>query len=150
MNIQQSYREAAVRGANPVELVIRLYEQMVEDLRQAAIAIDQNDIERRTQRTKHSLLVLGHLQSSLDFAAGGRVARNLDNFYNVLRGSLLRVQFRPSKAGIRQLITDVLAVRAAWIEVERAEKQKVSALGEAPATVSAAPDPDRPRLNWKG
>lgn len=150
MNIQQSYREAAVRGASPVELVIRLYEQIVEDLRQASLAVDQNDIERRTQRIKHSLLVLGHLQSSLDFAAGGKVARDLDNFYNVLRGRLMQVQFRPAKAALRQVITDILAVREAWIQVDRAEKQKASALSGAPATAAANAAADRPRVNWKG
>jgi flagellin-specific chaperone FliS len=48
MNIQQSYREAAVQGARPVELVVRLYEQMIEDLRQVMQAVENNDIRRRT------------------------------------------------------------------------------------------------------
>jgi flagellin-specific chaperone FliS len=43
MNAQQSYREAAVRGASPVELVVRLYEQMIEDMRQVSAAIEKND-----------------------------------------------------------------------------------------------------------
>ena len=80
MNIQQSYRESSARGASPVDLVVRLYEQIVEDLRQAAIAIDQNDIRRRTKRINHAILVIGHLQSPLDFDNGGKVAQDLDTF----------------------------------------------------------------------
>ena len=45
MNIQQSYREANVRGAGPVELVVGSMSKSIEDLRQAAIAIEQNDID---------------------------------------------------------------------------------------------------------
>ncbi len=78
MNIQQSYRESAVRGATPLALVVRLYEQMIEDLRQVANAIEQNDIERRSNRIKHALLVIAHLQSTLDFAQGGKVAQDLN------------------------------------------------------------------------
>ncbi|MGA8539424.1 MAG: flagellar export chaperone FliS, partial [Terriglobales bacterium] len=121
MNIQKHYREAAVRGANPVALVVRLYEQMIEDMRQVAIAIERNDIQRRSDRVKHAILVIAHLQSSLDFALGGKVARDLDNFYNALRENVLWVQFHPSKRAANQVITDLLAVREAWIEVERTE-----------------------------
>lgn len=141
MNIQQSYRESSARGASPVDLVVRLYEQIVEDLRQAAIAIEQNDIERRTKRINHAILVIGHLQSPLDFVNGGKVAKDLDHFYNVLRQNLVQLQFYPSKRGAAQLITDVLAVREAWIKVERAENPSVAI---AAGTVPPAPRTLRP------
>lgn len=149
MNIQQSYREAAVRGAGPVELVVRLYEQTIEDLRQAASAIEQNDIERRTKRIKHAILVVGHLQSALDFAKGGKVAQDLDNFYNAVRQSLVWVQFHPSKRGVTQLITDLLAVREAWIVVDRAERPSVT-LAAGMVASAAGPESDHERVDWKG
>ncbi|MGA9356379.1 MAG: flagellar export chaperone FliS [Terriglobales bacterium] len=121
MNIRQSYREASVQGANPVQLVVRLYEQLIEDMRQVTNAIDRNDIPLRTERIRHALLVIGHLQSALDFAQGGLVARHLDDLYNTLRRNVVAVQFRPSKRGVAQLITDLLVLREAWVEVERAE-----------------------------
>jgi len=152
MTIQHSYREATVRGASPVELTIRLYEQTIEDLRQAAIAIEQNDIERRSNCIKHALLVVGHLQSSLDFEKGGEVAENLNRFYDVLRGRLLAVQFRPSKRGIAQQITDLLAVRAAWIEVERSERMPEAAAtaGPAPSALGAGAASAVAHMDWKG
>ncbi|MGD0414188.1 MAG: flagellar export chaperone FliS [Terriglobales bacterium] len=156
MNSQQSYREGTVRGANPVELVVRLYEQMIEDLRQVAIAIEQKDIERRTKRINHVILVIGHLQSSLDFANGGKVAKNLDNFYNVLRQNLIQVQFHPSKRGVAQLITDLLALREAWIQVERAENPSATtaAVTTAASMVPFGADPDSDsghgRADWQG
>src|SRR5271168_3011094 len=82
MSIQQMYREASIRGANPVALIVKLYEQLIEDMRHVAIAIDQNNIELRSNRIKHAILVIGHLQSSLDFERGGKVARDLEDFYH--------------------------------------------------------------------
>src|ERR1700691_5681653 len=119
MSVQHTYREAMVWGASPVGLVVQLYEQVIEDLRQAAKAFEQNDICGRTKYINHAILVIGHLQSSLDSANGGKVGKDLDHFYNVTRQNLVQVQFYPSKRGFTQEITNWLAVREAWIAVER-------------------------------
>ncbi len=150
MNVQQSYRETAVQGASPVGLVVRLYEQMVEDLRQVAKAIENNDIRLRTKRINHAILVVGHLQSPLDFANGGKVAKDLDHFYNVLRQNLVQVQFFPSKRGVAQLITDLLAVREAWIKVERGENPSVATAAGMVRSSPADLDSDPVRMNWQG
>jgi len=150
MNVQKSYREATVQGANPVELVVRLYEQMIQDLRQVANAIEKKDIALRSNRIKHALLVVGYLQSTLDFDQGGKVARDLENFYNTLRQSLVWVQLHPSKGGVAQLITDLLALREAWIQVERAENPSVTTAAGIVPSSAADPDADRVRMNWQG
>lgn len=153
-NPRTAYRENDVRGATAVRLVVLLYEQLVQDLRHALQAIEQNDIELRTKRINHAILVIGHLQSPLDFANGGKVAQDLNHFYNVLRQNLVQVQFHPSQAGLSQQITDLLAVREAWTEVERAE---TSSVATAVATSSGMfppgaddSEPDRARMDWKG
>jgi flagellar secretion chaperone FliS len=152
MNIQQSYREASVQGANPVALVVRLYEQMIEDMRRVALAIEANDIRRRTDRIRHTILVIGHLQSTLDHAQGGKVARNLDKFYDALRQNVVYVQFHPTKRAATQVIVDLLAVREAWIQVERAQHpstpsaDQIFRSGEANSEF----DSNRARVDWNG
>ena len=110
-NARSVYRENDVRGASPVRLVVLLYEQMIQDLTQAAQAIEQDDIPLRTKLINHAILVVGHLQSPLDFEKGGKTAQELDRFYNALRQNLVQVQFFPSKPGVCKLITDLLAVQ---------------------------------------
>jgi len=146
-NARTTYRENNVGGASAERLVVLLYEQIVQDLTRAAQAIAQNDIMLRTKLINHAILVIGHLQSPLNFDQGGKVAKDLEHFYNVLRQNLVQVQFFPSKAGIQQLITDVLAVREAWIEVERTEGPSVTAR----AVPSAAdPESEPVRVDWRG
>ena len=153
-NPRTAYRENDVRGATAVRLVVLLYEQLVQDLRQALQAIEQNDIEVRTKRINHAILVIGHLQSPLDFANGGKVAQDLDHFYNALRQNLVQVQFHPSQAELSQQITDLLAVREAWTDVERAEKSLVATT--VTTTSSTVPsgaesiESDPVRVTWKG
>lgn len=153
-NPRTAYRENDVRGATAVRLVVLLYEQLVQDLRHALQAIEQNDIEVRTKRINHAILVIGHLQSPLDFANGGKVAQDLDHFYNVLRQNLVQVQFHPSQAELSQQITDLLAVREAWADVERAEKSLVATT--VTTTSSTVPsgaesiESDPVRVTWEG
>jgi flagellar secretion chaperone FliS len=157
-NARTLYRENDVRGASALRLVVLLYEQLVQDLRQALQAMELNDIELRTKRINHAILVIGHLQSPLDFDKGGKVARDLDHFYNVLRQNLVQVQFQPSKAGLCQQITDLMAVREAWVEVERTGETSVnvaapdtSAAPPSKASYGAAsPESDPVTFNWKG
>lgn len=145
-----AYREADVRGASPVRLVVLLCEQVIEDLRQAARALEQNDIERRTNQINHAILVIGHLQSGLDFANGGKVAQDLDHFYSVLRQNLVQAQFSPSVTGLTQQITDLLAVREAWIEVERAQKLLATTADATVPSSAGGSEPDAVRVDWKG
>ena len=156
-NVSKTYREADVRGATAVRLVVLLYEQIVRDLTQAAQAVEQNDIELRTRCINHAILVVGYLQSPLDFGKGGKVAKDLDQFYNVLRQNLMQVQFFSSKTGVNQLITDALAVREAWSEVERAESAVITrsvtvptSSVAAPSSISTASDSSSVRTNWQG
>jgi flagellar secretion chaperone FliS len=149
-NTRTTYRENEVRGATPVRLVVLLYHQIIQELTQAAQTIEQSDIELRTKLLNHVILVIGHLQSPLDFENGGKVAQDLDHFYNVLRQNVVQVQFFPSQAGIRQLIADVLAVREAWIEVERAESSSIPIVPHPLPAGAAELGSESVRLDWKG
>ncbi|HEY3971867.1 MAG TPA: flagellar export chaperone FliS [Candidatus Sulfotelmatobacter sp.] len=121
MNARLSYRKAAVPGASPVRLVILLYEQAVEDLRRALAAHGRGDIEARTREINHAILVIAHLQSSLDKDQGGMVAINLERFYNQVRASLVDAQCRQSAAELERQISFLMQVHQAWCEVERAQ-----------------------------
>src|SRR5271165_879383 len=129
MNATLSYRESAVEGASPVRLVALLYEQAIEDLKRARAALDRGDIEARTRAINHAVVVIGYLQSSLDKEQGGRVAENLERFYNQLRASLVEAQFKQSAAILERQISYLVEVHAAWGQVE----QDVERANAAPA-----------------
>jgi flagellar secretion chaperone FliS len=144
---QIAYREAAVRGASPVQLVIRLYEQIIEDLRQAIKAVEQNQIELRTKKINHAILVIAHLQSALDFQAGPEPARRLSSFYDSVRSGLVRAQFRGSKELLAQQVTDLMEVRSAWLELEH--REQASGVAAANQTKILLVDSEQARGSWK-
>jgi len=137
MDARFSYREAAVRGASPVQLVIYLYDQAIEDLRRALVALGKRDVEGRTLAINHTLKVIGQLEGTLDMERGGAVAGNLHRFYDSVRKGLMQAQARQSAKILQEQIQQLATVRDAWIEVERSET------GSAP---SAAPLPISPAM----
>lgn len=121
MDPRIAYRQADARGATSLRLVVMLYEQIIQDLRQASLAIDQNNIELRTKRINHALDVICLLQATLNLERGGRVAQNLVRFYDTVRANLCEAQFQASKEILARQVTDLLTVREAWEQVERLE-----------------------------
>jgi flagellar protein FliS len=133
MDAKSSYREAAVRGASPVQLVICLYDQAISDLRGAIVALGKGDIEARTRGINHALNVVGHLHGSLDLERGGKVARNLYRFYSLVRAGLIEAQLRQSAKILELQISHLAQVRESWLEVERASAPAKAALPASPS-----------------
>jgi flagellar secretion chaperone FliS len=129
MNPRLTYRESAVAGASPVRLVILLYEQAIEDLRRALTACRAGYVEERTRQINHAILVLGHLQSSLDAERGGAVAAHLDRFYNQVRAGLVEAQCGQSAVILERQISHLTEVHEAWCEVERTHAPTVASQG---------------------
>ena len=148
MNARNEYLENSVRGASPLGLVVKLYEQIVEDLRRAMAAIDANQIDKRTNAINHAILILEQLQGRLDHAGGGEVADNLDRFYNVIREKLLQAHILQSKSQISEVMSAVLEVRDAWQQAERAQRNTLQTPGD-PNEASAEAKSNAVRLDWK-
>jgi flagellar protein FliS len=112
------YRETSARGNRPVELVVKLYDAILEDLRRAMNEAGSGDVPGRTASLNHALLIIAELQSVLDHAQGGEIAQRLDGFYNVTRALILDANIHSSHERIQRLIDLYLPLRQAWKQVE--------------------------------
>jgi len=115
-NAQSVYREIDMQGATPLQLVVALYDAILQDIRAAIAAQRHNDIEERSAQVKHCLLTLAQLQGRLDFERGGEVAQNLDRFYSMIRGKLLEASIKASAEAFALIADMVATVRSAWNE----------------------------------
>jgi flagellar secretion chaperone FliS len=112
--IELSYRKSAIEGASPIGLVIALYDRLSGDLRRAASAIRENDIEERCSQLNHAALILGQLENWIDKANGGDLAANLSALYAHLRSKLMEASLKQSASIIDTQIELILSVRGAW------------------------------------
>ena len=130
-----AYRENAVRGATPLELVVILFDAALDDMRRALSAMQASDFEQRATAIRHAMLVLQQLQGTLDFEKGGQVARQFEQFYNLVRAKLLESQLRNSPEMMQQQIHFMAEVRDCWVEAEKQLQPKTT----APAAMTAPP-----------
>ncbi len=112
------YRRAATQHASVVGLVIALHDTLTGNLRRAAEAMDQGDIQRRCDELVHALKVLQQLESMLDMENGGTTAVQIQRFYTHVRQQILMAQFKLSSAILYKQIEVVLEVREAWQQLD--------------------------------
>lgn len=153
MNSQQigeTYRQIGAQGADPLELVVMLYDVLLDDLGRAIQALREHDIEKRTAELQHALRILEQLQGALDMERGGEPARNLDRLYSKVRAKLIEAQWKSSAALLESQIELLRPVRDAW---RQARTQQAASATASDSSASASPDmppPDaRPSLEFR-
>lgn len=114
-----AYHQSSAFGASAVGQVVALYDTILRDFHRAMAAIEAGQVEKRVNASNHALMVIGELQSVLDFERGGEVAHNLNNFYNVTRPMIAYASIISSCEKFQELIGMYTRMRAAWSKVER-------------------------------
>jgi flagellar secretion chaperone FliS len=144
-DIASLYRQVSASGSNPVGLVVKLYDAILEDFRRAREAIAAGEVERRVSSLNHALLVIAELEGVLDFDRGGVVARQLQGFYGVTRGLIVEANLHASPERIERLLTLYKPLRQAWQQVESdVANHKVNVPAREPRAVQTAIEPERP------
>lgn len=112
------YRRAALQHASVTGLVVALHDTLVGNLRRAADAISNSDIQTRCNELCHGFKVLQQLESMLDIKNGGETALTVRRFYTHVRGQMLSAQFTLSAPTLLKLVQSVLEVRQAWHQLD--------------------------------
>jgi flagellar protein FliS len=112
------YRRTAAEAPGGLALLIALFDTLAGDLRRAAEAQRENDIERRCREVRHALLVVGHLESWVNQGTGGVLAQELAAFYAALRCKLIEAEASRSAETLEQQMFRVLDLREHWQQIE--------------------------------
>jgi flagellar secretion chaperone FliS len=126
---QLAYQEAAVRNANPIDLVIMLYDILARDLHSAIEAMEAGNIELRSAKLKHGFLALQQLEGSLNMD-GGEMATSMSRYYSMLRAQMMKAQIQQDAGVLRELVQLLFSVREAWDELN----SRLTASVQAPAS----------------
>jgi flagellar secretion chaperone FliS len=115
----REYKENAVRGASPVGLIVMLYEEVIRSVRKGQREIASGNIEERTKSLSHAINVVGHLQSVLNFEKGGRIARDLSVFYDLMRSQIMEASIKGHHQLLESIATEFSKIKETWEEVDR-------------------------------
>ncbi len=132
MTTALSYRKSAIEGASTIGLMIALFDTLAGDLRRAAVALHNNDIQTRCNELNHAALVLGQLESWLDLKNGGESAQTLSRFYAYLRAKMIEAAATKSAKLIETQIDMILHIRSAWQQLDAPPAQESELDGQVP------------------
>jgi flagellar secretion chaperone FliS len=111
------YQVHAIEGANPVDLVVALYDGIIRFLFSAKEALERKDVGGRRANVKKAMDIIVHLQAILRMDVGGRVAETLAEYYSTMFALILQASQAESPARFDHAIKCIQNVREAWKKV---------------------------------
>ena len=88
MNGFETYQETAVCTQSRGRLVVMLYDGAIRFLKQAIIALEQNDYAAKGVHLTKAMDIIFELNTILDMEQGGQIAQNLRSLYNFMHRHL--------------------------------------------------------------
>lgn len=144
-----AYQQATASCASAVGQVVALYDRMLRDFRQAAVAVESGEVEKWVNALNHTQTIIGELQGVLDFERGGEAAKRLNSFYNVARVLVMKAGVENSTASLQELVSMFTRMRTAWAKVEQTvapveptQRLRVSSQPQGHFSPQAAPLPE--------
>jgi len=116
------YLENMVANANPVRLVIMLYEKAINCLENALELRDTEDFDMQKSKYEEmgrALEIISVLDATLDMERGGEIAKNLREIYRSLMDELTYQMLKEDKERLEKVIKILKNLKSAWEEVER-------------------------------
>jgi flagellar protein FliS len=123
-NAQAAYRDTRIKTASQGQLIIMLYDGILKNLDNAIELLNLNMREKKTTRIEQigkaiirAQEIITELSVSLDFEAGGDVAKNLYSLYVWFNHELLEASIsRNAKRvlGVRGMVSDL---RRSWADI---------------------------------
>jgi flagellar protein FliS len=115
----QTYQTQDIETADPVGLVVRVFEEASRNLAQARAALKAEKTAAKGERIHRVCLCLGVLQSALDMKRGDEVARNLDRLYTYLQRRLTEGHLQNDDGALEEVANHLTELGAAWRQAAR-------------------------------
>ncbi len=113
------YREVGIKTANPVQLVVILYDGAIQALQEAQEFLRQKNIPGRARCINRAVGIISELQASLNFSAGGDIAQSLDRLYDYMKQRIFKASVDQSPEPLAEVVTLLGNLRSAWVELAR-------------------------------
>lgn len=112
-----TYQRNAVLTATPEKLVKLLYDGAVKNLERSRIGLGDSKTARSPevgQALSRAMGILGELRASLDHAAGGEIARDLDRLYEFGLDQLSQANLTRSPTGVNNTLKVMRTLQEGW------------------------------------
>lgn len=125
--------ESKVETANPVELIVMLYDGAILACNSALPFIQQDNYERRSHFIYKAIRIIqSGLRMSLDHSVNGDFSVNLDALYIYMTNQLVKANIEVDEAPVQEVVKLLKELKGAWQQISQTEVAKKAA-NQSPA-----------------
>jgi len=106
-----------IAGADPHGLVLMLMDGAFERMNTARGCMQRGDVGRKAKLLHSCIRLIAELRGCLDLARGGAIAQNLSDLYDYMMRQLLRANVENKAAFIDEVLSLLVEIRSAWVEI---------------------------------
>jgi flagellar protein FliS len=121
--VATKYQHSQVTHADPVHLILMLYDGALARLAQAKQRIHERNHLQAGLAVSKAQAILAELRQSLNLEEGGEIASNLDRLYAYLHDRLVKVALDYRPEPLDEAARLLSELRPAWAEVARQAKE---------------------------
>lgn len=116
-NLIEKYQEQAVKTMSRGELIIKLYDEVIKNLKYASVLFKQNNIPGAKKCTTKCKDILNYLIVILDNKYD--LSKTLNKLYSFMLGQIIQTNATGDASHIDGIIPKLQELREAWAEAEK-------------------------------
>ena len=108
------YKQTQITTANRGQILIMLYEAAIRYVKKASLSIDNKDLAGKGVAIGKTHDIINELLNTLDFEAGGQIARDLERLYNFMTEQLIKSNMENSKDPLLSVEKNLITLLEGW------------------------------------
>ena len=116
-NFYTMYAQSSLLEANPLQLIIALYDGAISATEQAKAALVSRDDMARSRSITKAVSILAELMCSLDHEKGGEISANLKRLYSYMQQRLLLAHATKAAEPMNEVVGLLSSLLESWRQV---------------------------------
>ncbi len=113
----QLYAKTEVQTASSVQVVVLLYDGVIQSLKLAQEGMLTNNMQDKARFLDRALTVVNELSASLNMEQGGTIANDLRRLYEYVQHEITQSNLHHDSTRLNSPIKCLGIVREAWVEL---------------------------------
>jgi len=127
-NVSQKYRQQGVLTANPVELIVMLYDGCIKQMKISALSIEDKNYDQANESLQQAQKILLELINSLDLRFP--IGRDLMDLYDFMLSETIAVNATKDVKALNEVIGLLGDLRESWVTLSKSGVGSVAQMGE--------------------
>ena len=116
----KQYQEQSILTMSKGELLVKLYDELLKNLKCASMLLEQKQTDPAKKCTKKAKNIVNYLFAILDDIYA--VSANLKRIYSHILGQIIKANVSGDPASLKEVIPMIQELRDTWAEAEKATR----------------------------